>query len=72
MGKVQTLRYKTTIDCIPCIEKIRSILDVQENVEYWYVNPIGDDHILTLMGEDLPIDKIVKEVNEAGFKMVRM
>lgn len=72
MGKVQTFKYKTNIDCIACIEKVRAILDMEESIQYWYLDPVNENHILTVTGEDLPVDRIIGAVKNAGFEMTRV
>ncbi|HEY8400124.1 MAG TPA: hypothetical protein VIK89_02620 [Cytophagaceae bacterium] len=72
MSRVQTIRFKTDIDCIDCVNTVRNILDNMNNIDYWYLDMIGKDHELIIMGKDIPVDILIDKVNSKGFHLEKI
>lgn len=66
---MQTLQFKTTINCGGCIAKVTPFLNQLEEIENWKVDTTVPDKILTVEGEDLSVEVIEAEVKKAGFEI---
>jgi copper chaperone len=67
-GVARTYKFKTNIDCVSCIADIRSVLDNSPGIDYWYVEPFGEEPELTVTSQDLDEDRIIELVHHAGYK----
>lgn len=66
---METLQFKTNINCGSCIAKVTPFLNQLENVETWKVDTNNPEKILTVSGEDLTCELIETAVQQAGFKL---
>lgn len=69
---MQTLQFKTNINCGGCIAKVTPFLNQVENIENWKVETTNPDKILTVTGEDLTCELIRERVAQAGFEAVQV
>lgn len=65
---METLQFKTNINCGGCIAKVTPFLNQVEEVEDWRVDTNNPDKILTISGEELSCGLIVETIEKAGFK----
>lgn len=65
---METLQFKTNINCGGCIAKVTPFLNQVEEIEDWRVDTNNPDKILTISGEELSCDLIVETIEKAGFK----
>lgn len=65
---METLQFKTNINCGGCVAKVTPFLNQLENVETWKVDTNTPDKILTVSGEDLTCELIEATVQKAGFE----
>ena len=65
---MNTLQFKTNINCGGCIAKVTPFLNQVEEIEEWRVDTNNPDKILTISGEELSCDLIVETIEKAGFK----
>lgn len=71
-GLTKTFKFKTNIDCVPCIQQIRSVFDDSPGIDYWYVEPYGEEPELTVTSQDLNEESIIELVHNAGYEAVRI
>ena len=64
---METLQFKTNINCGGCVAKVTPFLNQLEEIENWKVDTINPDKILTVSGEELSCDLIQQKVVQAGF-----
>mgnify|MGYP000994544798 CR=1 FL=1 len=64
---METLHFKTNINCGGCVAKVAPFLNQLEEVENWKVDTANPDKILTVSGEDLSCELIQQSVERAGF-----
>lgn len=64
---METLQFKTNINCSGCIAKVSPFLNQLEEVENWKVDTTNPDKILTVLGEDLNASLVKTIVEQAGF-----
>jgi cation transport ATPase len=66
---MQTLQFKTNINCQNCVAKVTPYLNEQEGVTNWQVDTQNPDKILTISGENLVAEEIIGTIQKAGFKV---
>lgn len=69
---MDTLKFKTTINCGSCVAKVTPVLNAQENVENWSVDIENPDKVLTVQGEDIDEADLVKSLSKIGYKAERI
>ncbi len=65
---MNTLKFKTTINCSACVAKVTPVLDAQESIHDWDVDTTNPDKILTINSDDLDEADLVKSLQKIGFK----
>ncbi len=70
--QMETLQFKTNINCGGCIAKVTPFLNQLEDVEDWRVDTNNPDKILTVSGEDITPDLIESTVQKAGFTIEKV
>ena len=69
---METLKFKTTINCGSCIAKVKPVLDNQEDISKWDVDTENPDKILTVHGENIDEADLVKVLQKVGYKAERV
>ena len=69
---MDTLKFKTTINCGTCVAKVTPVLDSQEDITKWEVDTNNPDKILTVEGEDIDEADLVKVLQKIGYKAERV
>ena len=69
---METLKFKTTINCGSCVAKVTPVLDNQEDISKWEVDTENPDKILTVQGADIDEADLVKSLQKIGFKAERV
>lgn len=65
---MRTLKFKTNIQEINCVDRIASYLDNFKDIVTWNIDTDAEDHLLTVQGyERLHPRDVVAIVNLAGF-----
>lgn len=64
---METLQFKTNINCGGCVAKVTPFLNQLEEIENWKVDTANPNKILTVSGEDLSCELIQQKVEQAGF-----
>lgn len=64
---METLQFKTNINCGGCVAKVTPFLNQLEEVENWKVDTANPDKILIVSGEELSCELIQQKVQQAGF-----
>jgi copper chaperone len=68
---METLQFKTNINCGGCIAKATPVLNNEEHIKEWAVDINIPSKILTVR-TDLTADKIIDIVKKAGFKAEKL
>ena len=67
---METLSFKTNINCNNCIAKVKPFLNQLENIENWQVDINNADKILSVSGEEeLNAEEVIEAVQKAGFSI---
>ena len=69
---METLKFKTTINCGVCVAKVTPILNEQENVKNWSVDTENADKILTVEGENIDEAMLIQSLSRIGYKAEKM
>ena len=62
-----TLKFKTTIKCSGCINKVTPLLNNEASIQQWDVDIYTPKKILTVETADDNSEKIIELVEKAGF-----
>lgn len=65
---MDTLKFKTTINCSSCVAKVTPVLNNQENIEKWSVDTESKDKVLTVTGEHIDEADLLKSLAKIGYK----
>lgn len=66
---MQTLKFKTNINCGGCVAGVTPFLNKIEGID-WKVDTENPDKILSVESEDVSEDQIIKAVKKAGFEII--
>lgn len=66
---MQTLQFKTNINCSGCVAKVTPVMTTTKGIKKWVVNTEDPKKILTVETDSLSAAEIIKTVNNAGFKI---
>ena len=69
---METIKFKTTINCGTCVAKVKPVLDSQDDVSQWEVDTENPDKILTVHGENIDEADLVKVLQKVGYKAERI
>ncbi len=69
---METLQFKTNINCGGCVAKVTPFLNQLEEVENWKVDTANPDKILTVVGEVLTCELVETTVKQAGFEIEQL
>jgi copper chaperone len=66
---METLKFKTNINCGNCLARITPILNGEETIDYWEVDLLNPEKILTVQTLGTTPDKVINAVKKAGFQI---
>ena len=64
---MDTMQFKTNINCGGCLAKVKPFLDEVEGIEKWEVDLQSEDRILTVEACELPATEVEGILKKAGF-----
>ena len=65
---METLKFKTNINCGGCIAKVTPLLNDTIGENNWQVDTQNPNKVLTVSGTEVNKDEVIKAVVKAGFK----
>ena len=65
---METIKFKTNINCGGCIAKVSPFLNKENGIENWEVDTKNPEKILTIQTLKLGYEDIVAIIKKAGFK----
>ncbi|MBA3828313.1 MAG: heavy-metal-associated domain-containing protein [Taibaiella sp.] len=65
---MNTLKFKTNINCAGCETKVTPALDNTVGASNWQVNTQTTDKILTIVSDKMGADDVIEVLQKAGFK----
>lgn len=69
---METLKFKTNINCGGCLAKVTPKLNEQAGESCWTVDTDDPDKVLTVSGDGADQEKIIAAVNMVGFRAERI
>ena len=66
---MNTLQFKTNINCGGCIKAVTPTLNQQAGAGNWQVDTATADKILTVTSDTLTAEQVVQAVENAGFEI---
>ncbi len=69
---METLKFKTNINCGGCIAKVTPKLNETKGIVTWNVDTGNPDKILTVQTDNLPGESVMEIVKKAGFNIQSM
>lgn len=64
--KMETLKFKTNINCGSCIRSVTGFINEVKGIEHWEVDTDNPDKILTVQGQ-VSTREVMDAVEDAGF-----
>ena len=68
MNKMETLQFKTNINCSGCIAKVTGPMNEEAGIKNWQVDTANPKKILTVETAELSAKQVIEVVSKAGFK----
>lgn len=65
---METLKFKTNINCSGCINAVTPHLNKAEGVKSWKVDTINPDKVLTVEADGTDAVAVTQVLQKAGFK----
>lgn len=65
---MKTITVKTNINCAACVAKVTPILNEQLGPQNWSVDIQNPKKILTVQGENIDEQGVIKVVSQTGYK----
>lgn len=69
---MNSLQFKTNINCGGCIKAVTPFLSEVEGIQNWTVDTQNPDKILVVEGENVTVAEVVAVVQEAGFEIAEL
>ena len=66
---MNTLKFKTNINCSACVSGVTPFLDKLNGVTGWEVDTSNKDKILTVVTDTATEQDVIDSVQKAGFKI---
>ncbi len=64
---MENIKFKTSIKCTGCLDKITPLLIDTEGIEHWEIDLKNSDNIFTVNPAGASDKHVIKEVKNAGF-----
>ncbi len=69
---MKTLKLKTNINCSGCVAKVTPSLNKTTGENNWQIDTQNPNKILTITGEEVNKNEVIRAVEKAGFKAVEV
>jgi len=66
---METLQFKTNINCGGCLKAVTPILNQEAGAGNWQVDTASPDKLLTVSSDQLTATQIMQAVEKAGFQI---
>ncbi len=67
-NKMETLKFKTNINCDACVAKVTPVLNKNTSVEKWQIDTQSPNKILTVEGDGINQQELVQSLEKIGYK----
>ncbi len=69
---MNTLKFKTNINCAGCLAKVSPFLNAEESIEKWEVNTSIPEKLLTVETDESNAESVICIVKNAGFQIEKI
>jgi len=69
---MEQLKFKTSIKCTGCLNKVTPQLNNTHGIENWEVDLKNPDKVLTVNAQNASEEDVVKAVKKVGFEIERI
>ncbi len=69
---MDTIKFKTNINCDACLAKVTPVLDDNEEIGSWAVDLGNPDKILTVQADALDEEELVHSLKKVGYKAEKL
>jgi copper chaperone len=69
---MNTLKFKTNINCAGCLAKVSPFLNAEQTIEKWEVDTSTSEKILTVETDEANADRVISVVKSAGFNIEKV
>ena len=66
---MDTLKFKTNINCGGCVATVTPFLNKEKSIEKWQVDTTNPNKILTVEGSAVNEEEVIEAIVKAGFKI---
>lgn len=66
---MESLQFKTNINCSSCVAKVTPTLNEAIGQEKWNVDTTSPDKILTINTDEVTTNEVIAAVTRTGFKI---
>ncbi|OEK03026.1 hypothetical protein BFP97_16510 [Roseivirga sp. 4D4] len=64
---MNTLKFKSNINCTGCLSKVTPFLEKEESIEKWEVDLENPNKLLTIEGSRVSEEKVISILSKVGF-----
>lgn len=69
---MNTLKFKTNINCAGCLAKVSPFLNAEQSIEKWEVDTSIPEKILTVETDETNADRVISVVKSTGFNIEKV
>lgn len=69
---MNTLKFKTNINCAGCLAKVSPFLNAEQTIAKWDVDTSIPEKILTVETDEANADRVISVVKSAGFNIEKV
>lgn len=66
---METVQFKTNINCSGCVARITPKLNGAKGITAWKIDTNNPDKLLTVETDNLPKESVIEIVKKAGFNI---
>jgi copper chaperone len=69
---MENMKFKTTIQCGGCLQKVTPQLNSTQGIEHWEVDLNNPDKVLTVRAPEAVAEDVVAAVKKVGFEIEKI
>lgn len=69
---MESLKFKTNINCGGCVKAVSAFLNEVEGIQKWTVDTQNPDKILQVEGTTVTVEEVLEAVQDAGFEITEL
>jgi copper chaperone len=69
---MERMKFRTTIKCTGCLEKVTPHLNSTKGIEKWEVELKNPEKVLTVHAQSISEDEVMQVVKKVGYEIEKM